>query len=103
MPLEVVAVPLDLLLYLPPHRGLIIAGPHVLPVGVDEAGPGRRRYRLDPVSVDVLDASPPELLDELGGLCLQGPSQAQARCYWSLAAFVPALARHSLATSSHLT
>lgn len=70
VPLKVVAVPLDLLLYFPPNGGLVVAGPHVLPVGVDEARPGGRRYRFDAVPVDVLDAPLPELIDEVGGSCL---------------------------------
>lgn len=100
MPLEVVAVPPDLLLYLPPNRGLVVAGPHVLPVGIDEARPGGRRDRLYAVPVDVLDAPLPELIDELGGSCLQGPGQAQPGCYRSLAAFVPVSASLPLDSQS---
>lgn len=88
MPLEVVAVPPDLLLYLVPHGDLIITGFDVLPVGIDKAGPGGRCYRLDAVPIDVFDAELPELLDELGCLLLQGSGQAQPRCYWGLAALV---------------
>lgn len=39
MPLEVVAVPPDLLLYLPAHGDFIITGLYVLPVGINKAGP----------------------------------------------------------------
>lgn len=72
MPLEVVAVPLDLLLYLVAHCYLIVTRLYVLPVSIDKAGPRGGRYRFDPVPIDVFDASLPEFLDELGGLFLQG-------------------------------
>lgn len=70
MPLKIAAVPPDLPLHLPPNGGLAVAGPHFLPVGIDEARLGGRGYRLDAVPVDVLDAPLPELTDELGGSCL---------------------------------
>lgn len=88
MPLKVMAVPLDLILDLSPHSGFIITGSYILAVGINKTGPRGRRDRLDAVPVDVLDASLPELVDELGGLCLQGSGQAQPRRYWSLAAFM---------------
>lgn len=71
MPLEVVAVPPDLLLYLPAHGDFIITGLYVLPVGINKAGPSGRCYRLDTVPIDVFDAELPKLLDEVGCLLLQ--------------------------------
>jgi hypothetical protein len=38
VPLEVVAVHPDLLLYLPPHGGLIVTRLHVLSVGINKTG-----------------------------------------------------------------
>lgn len=72
VPLEVVAVPLYLLLYLPAHCHLIVARLYVLPVGIDKASSRGRRYRFDSVPIDVFDASLPEFLDEVGGLFFQG-------------------------------
>lgn len=77
VPLEIVAVPLDLPLHLPAHSDPVIARIYILPVGIDKTGSSGGRYRLDPVPIDVLDASFTELLDEVGGLCLQGSCQAQ--------------------------
>lgn len=39
VPLKVMAVPADLFLYLSPHGDIIITTFHVLPVGINEAGP----------------------------------------------------------------
>lgn len=103
MPLEVVAVPSDLLLYLPPHSNLIIAGLYVLPVGINKACPGGRRYRLDSVPIDVFDAELPEFLDELGCFRLKGSGQAQPRCYRSLAALVMISAWYLRCSSFHPT
>lgn len=77
VPLEVVAVPLDLLLCLPAHGDLVIARIYVLSVGIDKTCSSGGRYRVDSVPIDVFDASFPKLLDEVGGLCLQGSCQAQ--------------------------
>lgn len=68
VPLEVMAVPSDLLLYLLSHRSLIVFWIHVLPVGINEACPGGRGDRSNSVPIDVFDASRSELFDELGSL-----------------------------------
>lgn len=78
VPLEVMAVPLYLLLYLLADCCLIVTRLYVLPISIDKAGSCGGRNRLNPIPIDVFDASFPELLDEAGGLCLQGSCQAQS-------------------------
>lgn len=75
MPLELMAVSLDFLLYLVPHSGLGVPSLHMLPVGIDDARPSRRYHLCDPVPINVSDAPLSQVLYKLGCLFLQGSGQ----------------------------